>query len=234
MITENYCVYDIETEVVGEKPNPEVDILKYIGFKAKGKYCIYHHSQHDEIQKVMNWFQYWVSHNGKLYDTPILNRYGLYFDRSSVQVDTFQISENRLKAMLYIDLNQGDRSLKKLAERFDLPFKKGEFDYSLLKKDKLEGDEYKLLEEYLHGDLDCCDELFKFYYKFFYGFREYMGAEDQRRMCWLINRPGSTAYKCICNLAGLPEEYEDVDDGEDEDKYAGGYVSDPYCDYMEG
>ena len=74
--------------------------------------------------------------------------------------------------MMYLDLNQGDKSLKKLCERFNLEHKKGEFDYSLLQKDKLEGEEYQQLEDYLFGDLMSCDDLFKYYYDFFYGFRD--------------------------------------------------------------
>lgn len=232
-IDEQYCVLDIETNTIEELPNPLLDELRYVGFKYNGRYGIFHYTERDKIQDSINHFQYFVGHNIKDYDKIVLERHGFKFRKDQIFIDTYIISDNRLKSMMYIDLNQGDRSLRRLCERFNLESKKGEFDYSLLKKDTLINEEYDLLKEYLIGDLNSADALFKFYYETFYGFKEFMSDEDKRRMCWLINKPGSTAYKCICNLTGLPEEYEDIKSDED-NLYSGGYVSEPYTDFIEG
>lgn len=234
-IVEKYIVFDIETDTEGRNSaDPERDSLRYVGFKFGDKHICYHYTQREEIQKTLSWGTYLVGHNIKTYDKRVLERHGFKFNYKQVLIDTYEISENRLKSMMYLDLNTGDKSLSSLCERFNLSHKKGSFDYSLLSKDSLEGDEYRLLVEYLFGDLDSADDLFNFYYKFFYGFRQYMSKKNQGRMCWLINKPGSTAYKCICNITGLPEEYDDVEINETEETYTGGFVSEPYCDYIEG
>jgi hypothetical protein len=231
-IKEQYIVLDIETNVIGAIPNAEVDELRYVGFKYKDKKVIYHYTEKQRIQEVLSFAKYIVGHNLKGYDIPILKRYGIYVNRDQIIIDTLEISINRLKSMLSLDLNQGDQSLDKLCERFKLPIKKLPFDYSLLKKDILEDKEYLSLEEYLYADLDCADELFKFFYEFFYGFREYMSEDNQRKMCWLINKPGSCAYKCVTNLAKLPEDYDES--LEEDDKYDGGFVALPYKSFDEG
>jgi hypothetical protein len=121
-------------------------------------------------------------------------------------------------------------SLRRLLERFELSIKKGEFNYSLLKKDKLIDQEYKDLETYLYADLDGEDELFKFYYNMFIGFKKLMSEENQHKLCWLINKPGSTAYKCICHMAQLPEEYDEEE--KEENSFIGGYVIEPKQDFI--
>lgn len=233
-IHEEYIVLDIETDTEGRStPDPDKDVLKYVGFKHKDNRVCFNASEKEKIQRAISWGKYIVGHNIKNYDKKVLERHGFKFNYKQVLIDTYEISENRLKSMMYLDLNTGDKSLSALCERFNLEHKKGEFDYSLLSKDSLTEEEYNLLVEYLFGDLDAADDLFKYFYEFFYGFREYMNTENQERMCWLINRPGSTAYKCVCNLAGLKEEYEDVEET-DEETYEGGFVSEPYIDNIEG
>lgn len=232
-IQEQYCIVDIETFTPTGKPDPEQDILRYVGFKMfNGKKIIYHVSQREEIQKVISYFPYLVGHNIIAYDMVVLSRHGFGFPKKQVLIDTLKISVNRLKSMLYLDLGKGELSLRKLGERFNLPSQKEEMDYSILTKEVLEGEEYKQLEQYLNSDLDTGDELFKYFYNLFYGFKQYMSPENQLKMKWLINRPGSTAYACICNLTGMPEEYNDVEETVDS-LYTGGYVSEPYGDYFE-
>ena len=232
-IEETYCICDIESNTLEEFPNPEIDELRYIGFKYSDKYLCCHYSEMEQVKKVMTYFPYIIGHNFKRFDKVILERYGINFRRNQYIIDTYEIVDNRFKSMLYMDLNSGDRSLDKLAEKLNLSFKKSHFDYDLLKQDVLKDIEYEILKEYLFNDLNVTDELFKYCYNMFYGCREFMSDKDKFAMNWLTKRSGSTAYKCICNLAGLPEEYEDVIDN-DEVLYSGGYVSEPYIDFIEG
>jgi len=183
-IVERYVIIDIETETIDETPDPTKDILKYIGFKTyQGKKIILHHSEHNKIQMMLNHYDYLVGHNIKLYDIPVLERHGYTIPKTTIIIDTYVIAENRMKSMLYIDLESGDKSLDSLLKRFELPVKKLTFDYSLLKQDRLTGKDYDDLVAYLEADLDGADELFKYWYTFFYGFREMMSQENQRRMC---------------------------------------------------
>lgn len=229
---EVYSICDIETNTIKSKPDPELDELRYVGFRHGGRNTCLHYSEHDEIQKIISYFPYIVGHRFKEYDKVVLERYGYHFRRDQVIVDTYTIVDNRFKSMLYMDINSGDRSLKSLAQRLKFNHLKTEFDYSLLKEEVLTGENYKLLETYLFNDLEVTDELFLYCYNLFEGFKEYMSEENRARMCWLINPPGSTAYKCICHLAGLPEEYADVE-GKNK-AYQGGFVSMPYVDFVEG
>lgn len=235
-IEERYCILDIETWNEGrEGIDPNKDLLRYVGFKYKNRKVMYHYTQIKQIQKCVDFFDYFVGHNIKEFDKVVLERYGVKFHYKKVIVDTLVIANNRLKSMMYIDLNEGDKKLSSLCDMFNLENKKSEYDYTKLEKELFEGDELEELRSYLYDDLDATDSLFKFFYEFFYGFRKFMNEENQRRLCWLINRPGSTAYKCICNIADLKEEYQDADDdNENEDTYSGGFVSDPYCDFIEG
>jgi hypothetical protein len=84
----------------------------------------------------------------------------------------------------------------------------------------------------LFADLDGAEALYKHYYRMFYGFKELMSDKDQRRMSWLTCKAGSTAYKIICNKAGLPEEYDD-DAPIKAKAFQGAFVSVPYVDYVE-
>lgn len=233
MFEEEYLCMDIETWSPNGKPDPEMSQLRYVGFKYKDIYKILHSSQKKEIQKIINFSQYIIGHNIIDFDKVILLKHGFTFPKKQIIIDTYKISQNRLKAMLYLDLSSGDMSLRKLAERFKLKSQKGEFNFNLLEKEELLGEEYELLKTYLLGDLDTVDELYKYYYNLFYGFKELMNEEDQKRMCWLTCTSGSTAYKVICNKAGLEEKYND--EAEVKMKaFEGAFVSEPYCDFIEG
>lgn len=233
MFEEDYLCLDIETWSPNGKPDPKISQLRYIGFKYKNQYNILHSSERDKIQNIINFPPYIVGHNIINFDKEVLIHHGYSFPKKQITIDTYKISEKRLKAMLYLDLSSGDMSLRKLAERFKLQSQKGEFNFNLLEKEKLEDEEYKLLENYLLGDLDTVDDLYRYYYTLFFGFKELMNNEDQRKMCWLTCSSGTTAYKVICNKAGLEEKYND--NAEMKMKaFEGAFVSDPYCDFIEG
>jgi hypothetical protein len=229
MIVDNFCVCDIETYTPTGTPDITVDELRYIGFLSKDdRKVVYHYTQREEIKKALNHFDYYVGHNFISYDKPVLERYG--FNVGSFVVDTYEITDKRANAMMYIDLNKGDRSLRKLCERFNLEHKKGDFNYNLLKADTLDGKEYEDMAEYLYGDLYSTRDLFMYYYKFFYGFREFMNEQDQKKLCWLLSAPGATAYKCICHMAGIKEDYDDTVSGANK-AYSGGFVLLPTSEY---
>lgn len=232
MIHEKYCVIDIECWTPTGEPDPTKDELRYVGFKSwTGAHRIYKANDVHNIQSALNNFAYYVGHNISDYDIPILQRHG--FSTPGRAIDTYNITVQRAKPMMHIDFNKGDMSLKKLCEFFKLQYHKGEFDYALLKEVSLSKENEKLLTEYLIGDLDCADALFKFYYGIFEGFRDLVSAKDRRLMSWLTSSAGATAYKCICNMTGIPEIYEEVEES-NSIQYEGAFVSDPEVEYVEG
>ena len=233
-ISERYTVLDIESWCPKGTPDPEVDELRYVGFRNfKGKNIHYHHSQREEIQKCISYFKYLVGHNIIDYDKRVLERHGFIFTKEHIFLDTQRIAEKRFKSMLYMDLNKGDYNLRKLAEILNLSHKKGDFDYKLLKNDPLTGNDLDDLIEYLYGDLETNDDLFKYQYELFHGFKPLVSERNQQNMSWLTAPSGTVSYKILCNLAGLKEEYNDVDD-EDKEDFEGGYVLSPKYDFVEG
>lgn len=237
-IQESILYIDIETSTPNGKPDPSVDIPKYIGLygiQEKEWVVLDVQKDADEIKKFIAFYDYIAGHNIEGYDIPVLERFGFSFDYKII-IDTYQIVDRRFKTMLYIDLAQGERSLRSLCERLGLQHQKGDFEYDLLNKPEgLSPVEYEEMKQYCIGDLLSGTDLLQYLYDLFYGFREFMDDKSIRYMSWLKCSPGAVAYKTICNLTGLPEKYnESGEDKTKDDKYAGGYVALPEYDMVEG
>jgi len=212
-MTEGVVIYDIETWVRGSdgKPNAELDTLKYCGFKLpSGEYLIYNEHQVNAIQSVFDRYTAFSGHNIFEYDNPILKRVGINFynRHKPTFVDTYVIASKRMQSMMgYKGVGMGMKSLRFLAELFNLPSKKGVFDYDILKKPYLSSDEYDLMKEYLIGDLDTSEALLNYFMDFFSGYKDLMSPEDIRTFKWLTSSSGSNSYKVLCHQAGVPELY---------------------------
>ena len=232
MIDESVVVCDIETGVVGEKPDPKKDILRFVGFRdKKGNKVMLHASEKDKIQMGLNHFKFITGHNFKEYDMVVLKRYG--FNTRSTIIDTLEIIDKRAKQMMYLDFGIGQKGLRYLLDFFKLSTQKGDIDYDVFKKNSWTNEELKEIEYYLFDDLDGSWDLFYYLYTFFEGFKSFVSPKDVETMKWLTASSGSTAYKVICNIAGLKEEYGE-DDGNDEVRYQGAFVALPEQDYAEG
>lgn len=230
LITEEMIYLDIETATEGSKPDSSVDIPRFIGFKdiLTGKKVIYDiEKDRDEIQRVLDYYDYIAGHNIMFYDIPVLERWGFHFGYKVI-VDTMDILRKRAKPMLYLDFSLEELALGRLCEYFDLEHKKGEFDYDILKKEILSSEEYEEMCEYLYDDLDSGTDLLVYLYELFYGLREFMSDEGKRKLHWLTSSSGSTVYKIICNLTGLPEVYSQSK--KKSESFEGGFVSQPYVD----
>lgn len=212
---DNIVIFDIETwgRSSDGKPNPEVDTLKYCGFKLpSGEYLIYSDKQISAIQSVFSRYKVFSGHNIFEYDIPILKRAGIdfYTRNKPVFIDTYVIASKRMESMMgYKGLGNGMKSLRFLAELFKLPSQKGDFDYNLLKKPYLTSEEYEDMKKYLIGDLDTSEALLNYFIDFFSGFRDMMSPENVRTYKWLTSSSGSNSYKVICFKAGIPELYND-------------------------
>ena len=236
-IQEQILYMDIETRTKYSKPDATVDLPLYIGFKdilTNKTIVLDVRKDHDWIQEIIDRYKIIAGHHISGYDIPCLERYGFVFNYKTI-VDTYTITEKRAKTMMRIDFAQGERSLDSLCKYFKLKHQKGEYDYNKLQHD-LSPEEYEEMKTYLLKDLSSGTDLLLYYYIFFYGFREYMSEKNQNRMSWLTCSSGAVAYKIVCDMTGLPEEYDDGGDDKtgDDDSYSGGYVSLPEVDNIEG
>jgi len=231
MIEENIIVVDTENATPTGRPNPDKDILKYVGIRLPNgtKHVFQHPQQMHKCQQIMDRYRYIVGHNWFGYDKPLMERHGYKFTKK-IDLDTLEIIKKRAKPMMGIDFSRGQLGLRALCKYFNLEHQKGDFDYKKLNRPFLTPQEYKDLCIYLFGDLDSTYELFEYLYDFFYGFKELVSDKDRMSFKWLTSSSGSTAYKVICNLAGLPEEYSDATG----DRYPGSFVSAPTEDFISG
>jgi len=249
---QDIAYFDIETSTFQEGVvDPKKDTLRFFGLRRpNGSKIIFEYpAQKQMIQNVLSNYKYIAGHNINKrkhngmdmgYDIEVMKRHGFKFKtrdgQDIITLDTQEISEKRLKSMMYLDFSMSQMSLKYLTEYFNLvddSNSKGEFDYNLYRKPFLTPKERKDSDEYLKRDLESGWLLFKFYYEFFEGFKQFMKPSDVINMSWLTRSAGTVAYKSICNASGLPEKYADTIDYSIP-KYEGGYVALPYRDYAEG
>ena len=219
-------VFDIETSTKGE-PNPQVDKLEYIGFyDLKNKECIiYDKNQKEEIKKVFKKHRIIISYNGNNYDIPILKREGLY-NNNHISIDLYQVLKKRGE---YIGLRNESLSLKNVAKKLNLAEQKqDDFDYQLLNKKDKTREEIGYIKKYLEQDLKTTTKLFEHIHNFFEPFKEYVNDYNKKTMKWLTCSIASFAYKAICNMCNIKEEY---DDNTHSKTYEGGYVTEPIKAY---
>lgn len=214
-------VYDIETETVEDKPNPLVDKLKFIGIRLpSGQKFMYNEKQLPLVQKILSRYKYVCGHNIKKrfvdgqqmgYDNIIMERYGLKFvttqNKRQIFVDTQEITEKRAKTMLYIDFPKNKRSLRYLAQYFNLETQKGDIDYSILKKKIFSMKDLIEIKKYLFGDLDTTYHLMKYYYDMFYFVSLFLSPKHNNNLDWLLAPSGTTGYKWFCAVTQRPEVY---------------------------
>jgi len=244
MLSARAVYFDIETHVKGDRPSTN-DEPVFVGFRSPGgERIMYHISERDQIQAVLDYARVFIGHNIRDYDFPIMEQAGFIMTSpgkngktySKVIIDTLQIMAIRAKPMLYLDLSLAHLGLRSLCERFNLEHQKGDIDYDIFKQVSWTQEELAEIKTYLFGDLDSGWGLFVYLYEFFYGFRQYVDEKSQRLFHWLRSSAGAITYKIICNIAGIPEEYdESIDDTlKNGVLYEGAYVALPFIDRIQG
>tara|TARA_R100000093_G_scaffold71590_1_gene47895 strand:+ start:2156 stop:3883 length:1728 start_codon:yes stop_codon:yes gene_type:complete len=219
-------VFDVETSTPQGKPNPLVDKFKYLGaydLKEKKYYFI---SDKKEGRDLLRKHKIVIGFNSKKYDEPILKREQMWTN-GHIHIDLFEVVDKRKH---FLKCKNKSRSLASLAKIFGLSEGKGELDYSLLNKESVTDEEYELIKKYTLQDIKVTKEMFEYLYKFFEPFKEYMSDYDIKTYKWLTSAISVYAYKVICNLTGLKEEYDDSDGV----GYKGGFVAEPEVDEEHG
>jgi DNA polymerase elongation subunit (family B) len=212
-------IFDIETQTFG-KPNPKKDVFKYMGAYSYIDKKYYFLDDKDEVKELLKRHKIIVGFNSYHYDEPIMKRCGCWVG-GHTHLDLYKIIKKRSNLLR---CENESKSLRNLAKFFGMKVQKGEMDYELLNKPAISQEEFYTIKEYTLKDIEVTKELFEYIYNFFEPFKEYLSKYDQDRFKWLTTSTGAYAYKVICNMTGIEEEYSDIREGE---RYKGGYVSLP-------
>lgn len=212
-------IFDIESRTFG-KPNSAKDEFKFIGLYEfeTGEYHFL--SDIKEINDIFKRHRVIIGFNSKAYDEPIMKRAGL-MKYKHLHIDLYEVVKKR---SMILGCDDQSKSLANLAKFFGLGEDKGSFDYSLLQKESLSEEEYALLREYTLQDIKVTTKLFVYLSDYFEPFKEFLSKYDVRQYKWLTSSISVYAYKVICNLANIKEEY---DDKTEHKAYPGGFVAEP-------
>ena len=212
-------IFDIETKTFG-RPNPDKDEFKFIGLYEVEQDQYHFLSDIEEINKIFRKHKVVVGFNSFHYDEPIMKRAGM-FGLRHLHIDLRDVVKKR-ETILRVE--KESKSMANLAKVFGLSEDKGSFDYDLLKKESLTDEEYELIKEYTLQDIKVTYEMYKYLCDYFKPFKEYLSKYDNMQYKWLTSSVSVYAYKVICNLAGIKEEY---DSNAVHKKYPGGFVAEP-------
>jgi DNA polymerase elongation subunit (family B) len=237
--TNKVLVFDIETD--------SLDIatarLRYFGaysFATNERYYLKGDKEGviEYIKEMISNHDAIVTFNGKRFDVPILNNYGVYFT-GKPHIDLWEVlSEAKLDLKTrtrtggkgrgeFLGLKLNSWSLASIVKALQLgEYKMEGFDHSILKKESEEWtkEEEQLIVEYLVQDITITKRLFEYVNNFFFPFTEHLSEINIKKFAYITSSIAALAYKIICHEAKLVEEYGD----EEKDwEYEGGYVRYP-------
>ena len=244
--TESCIVIDLETNSTAG--NIENTILKFFGYYSyvTNETKIITGNNLEQIEKIKLLFEEHsviVGFNIKNFDLKVLEKYGIYTSGHNI-LDLWEIIAPRTIKKnnsgmggkgrhVLLKINPKDYKLSTLAKELKLPSNKQDnFNYRLLDKTEFSLEDLKYIFSYLRTDVQVTKELFEYMYDYFYCFREVLSKKDIDNWSWFKSSSGSFAYKAICNLANLPEEYSD--ERKKRENFEGGLVSDPTVEKITG
>lgn len=239
------AIIDIETD----SPDPKVAKLKFFGGLDcdTGEVTMLPYTKNVQIADYIKKHKVVIGFNLKGFDIPVIERFGVSM-KYKVVLDLYEAlapkgdngfgmnNKNRLH-----DINPGlklkDYKLRTILETLGLQHK-GEIDYSIFKKDSWTPKEIDLIEEYLKGDLETEYGLFKWYKEIFEPIEKYLAKEDVEKLKHLTCKSGGLAYKFVCSLSGINEEYNDYETAnklkKESIKIHGGYHITPKWEKVKG
>jgi DNA polymerase elongation subunit (family B) len=201
----------------------------------------------DKVQRLVDDHKVLVGFNNYSFDNPIIENsvnqictdYKIVFDCLKVLYDYTRKRPNREVIIEWKGKTLAEqlpnRKLKTIAQVLDFLVQKGDIDYKIFMQNSWTAAEYEQIEKYLFLDVEITRKLFEFYVSYFDNFREYVNEDSVRRFDYIRSSTGSFAYSAICNLVGLPVEYEeDPNKRKIKPKNDGGFVLNPQTEYAEG
>lgn len=226
-------IYDLETDSV----DPLTAEPKLGGFKSSEFEGFKYSTSIKEMCQLINSHDIIVGYNIKKYDNIIMQRYGASFF-GKILIDMYEIADKRkmimkLKGQGQLNTLLTNRSLDMLVKVLGGPKKLiDDVDYNWFKSDfhTLPKDIQEKAVKYLEADIEATEFVYNYFEEYFAGFKEYMTDEQIRKKQYLTSSTASYAYKVLCNLAGIDEEY-----GDDEPtNYGGGFVALPTVEEISG
>jgi hypothetical protein len=237
MITEDTCIYDIETHTFG-LPNPEKDELRIFGcysYKTNKSYLL---TDKNEIQKFINAHKYLIGFNNKNYDNIILEREGISLKWKCI-IDLMEIFKKRAGGMKIKKGMLGNLlmkySLDYITKTLDIVNNdsgKKEIDYSIFRKPAWSKEEIEEIGEYTKRDIEVTKKLYEWVEEYFKAFKKFVNEKDIENKSYLTCSLACFAYKAVCKEMGWNEEYDDAN-YEANTSYKGGYVAYPAGEMFE-
>lgn len=238
---DDYVIFDIETDSLNTETAKIVCIGVYTSWNKK-THCLWEKDFHKFRQ--MFWkAKFVIGFNSDRFDLPIImNKTNNIFHSDDVfkfkSIDLYTVVKQR-QSMFDVNFNESDEnskggfSLDNICYKLGLSRKQAGFDYKLLQKPigDMTVKEISYIEKYTKRDITITDELYLHVNDLFSGFRHYLPEKDIKRKSDMRSSSGSLAYKIVCNLAGLKEEYTDTDEPT---SYKGGYVMTPVLEEAKG
>ena len=214
-------VYDIETACPG-KPDPKVDEFRTIDFYEVeiDKHTFYTLHDKDKIQAMFRKHKVICGYNNKMYDDPILKRFGINLNYH-INIDMYEVVKKR---GIYLGIKNISLSLDSISKFFKLPIEKLPFNYAILKKTDWTPEELEYIKEYNNRDVELTFAVFERFRVFFEPFKEFLDKKDCNNYSWLKSAISVYTYKVFCNLCGLEEKYNDKAIPV---TFEGGYVAKP-------
>ena len=240
---DSILVYDTETEVKGNRPNGEKDILKIMGYFSykDNEYKVLPYTKNKEIREKINEHKFLVGFNNERYDNPVLKTAKINTSYKRI-IDLYKIIKNRANSMITNKGMLGDElisfSLDFITRFLDLADNdsaKGDIDYSVFKKNYWTPEEIKQIKFYTKRDVELTKKLYEWLENYFVSFKDFISDSDINGKYYLTDTIPKFAYKSICFALDWEPDYNkgNIEIDEDE-KIAGGYVAYPAGEKFEG
>lgn len=231
---DDVLVYDLETEVVGFKPDGEKDILRVFGFYSykNNKFGILPYYKKEAIKKVLDSHKFLVGFNNKNYDDIILKRSG-YDVKYKISIDLRDIIKKRAGI-----ITTGEGSLKDNLMKYSLDYitkylklvddstSKEQIDYDIFKKTAWTAEEVAEIKKYTIRDIEITKKLYEWLVNYFEGFKDFIGNKDIKTKAYITDTPAKFGYKADCHAMSWEEAYN-TETAEKVKRPGGGYVAYP-------
>lgn len=220
-------IYDIETKVLNNNINPNTDEFRTIAIYDvdNNKYHFYTNKDINIIKNVFKKHKVIIGHNNIEYDNVVLKRYNILLKYHTL-IDTLVIARKRA---LFLGIKYEKKSLSNLAKFFKLKhYKDDDFNYDVLQKKVFTNKDLEYIKNYNINDVIVTYELYMYFANFFEPFKEFISDYNNLKFNWLTSSIASYAYKAICYMCDIKEEYNDSGCST---KYTGGFVTEPIQGY---
>jgi len=231
-------IYDIETDSLDVNKAK----LKFFGAYSYlyNEYYLLSYTETKKIKQLLQKHRVLVGFNNKQYDNPILTNNGFNIDYKII-VDLLEMSGQKGKGehtknfknkLVQMGIEIKQFSLKNIIKTLKLDdLNKGDINYKIFQKDKLNKKELIEIKIYLKQDLILTKKLFEWYEEQFEPLKKFLSLKAQSNYKHLTSSLASLSYEIICNKAGLKLEWGEKQKGK---SFMGAHHIEPRWDKVKG